>query len=67
MEPVEVKHEIRQGINDKYFAAWEDHNKKFLNRLIPSINKQLELSANKFGYSLYDYRNLSASPLLGKH
>ncbi|MDM7859709.1 sulfotransferase [Alteromonas sp. ASW11-36] len=63
MESIEVTHHIRQGINEKYFNAWEKHKNKLWNKLIPPINQKLELRANKFGYSLLDYRNEFARSL----
>ncbi len=65
METVEVTHNIRQGVNEKYFGMWEKDRKNLLNRLFKKIPGDFEQEANKYGYSIDNYDNLMPLSWLG--
>ncbi len=67
LESVQITHNIRQDVNEKYFAMWEKDKKNILNRLLKNIPKNLELVANKYGYSINDYETLQPAPWLGEY
>ncbi len=62
-----IQHVVKPDVNEKYFSMWEDCRKNSLRKLLFPINRDLENSANKFGYSIFNYRKLFPSPLLGEH
>lgn len=67
LDTLPITHDIKPTVNDKYFAIWEESQKKWFNRIFNRLPKAFEARANKIGYSLEDYRNLPAVPWLGAH
>lgn len=64
---IHIQHAVRPNVNDKYFSMWESNRKRFLNRILSPVNADLEERANKLGYSICDYQNLTPSSALGAH
>lgn len=60
-----VGHRIRQGVNDGYFAKWERDRRNPIRRLLDRIPAEFEERANRYGYSLADYRVMKPVPWLG--
>jgi hypothetical protein len=58
---------VNPDVNEKYFSMWEANRKSWLKRLLLPAEGDIEKRANKFGYSIYNYRNLLPSPILGAH
>ncbi|WP_290526323.1 sulfotransferase [Alcanivorax sp.] len=67
LESLHIQHAVKPNVNEKYFSMWESNRKSLLKRLLFPVNGDLEKRANKFGYSLCNYRNLLPSPVLGAH
>jgi hypothetical protein len=67
LEPWQIRHSIKPNVNDKYFSMWEADRENLFKRLFSPIGEDPEKRANKFGYSIYNYRDLLASPILGAH
>lgn len=61
LESLHIQHAVKPDVNEKYFSLWESNRKNL------SVDGYLEKRANKFGYSLCNYRNLLPSPILGTH
>lgn len=55
-----------RSTNENYFAMWDHDRAREIDCLAPP-SLQMEVRANKFGYSLIDYRKLLQSPMLGGH
>lgn len=67
LSPVDISHEIRENVNDRYFQMWEKNRKSIIRRSLFKINNQLESRANIFGYSLLNHRELLPSKIFGTH
>ncbi len=67
LESLHIQHTVKPDVNEKYFSMWETNRKTFLKRLLLPVNGDLEKRANKFGYSIRNYRNLPNSPILDMH
>ncbi|MBM5823567.1 MAG: sulfotransferase [Cyanobacteria bacterium K_Offshore_surface_m2_011] len=67
LESLHIQHTVKPDVNEKYFSMWEANRKSCLKRLLLPVDGCLEKRANKFGYSIYNYRNLLPSPILGVH
>lgn len=67
MESVEVTHQVRTDINDKYFAMWEQDQNHLLKKWFNRIPDEYEQRANRCGYSISNYRKLVPAPWLGAH
>ena len=67
LEPLHIQHSVKSDVNEKYFSMWEANRKNLLKRVLFPVGNDLENRANKFGYSIHDYRNIHSSLLLGAH
>tara|TARA_R110002124_G_scaffold47900_10_gene141864 strand:- start:161 stop:955 length:795 start_codon:yes stop_codon:yes gene_type:complete len=67
LETVNVEHEIRPDVNEKYFSTWEEERKRLISRIRFPISNKVEKRVNALGYSLLDYRELKDVSFLGVH
>lgn len=67
LEPVQVTHQIRTDINDKYFRMWERDRKNPFKRLFSKVPPEYEARANRFGYSIDKHREEVPTSILGVH
>ena len=67
LQSLPINHNVKPNVNDKYFSMWEDSRKILLNRILFSVGDDLEKRANRFGYSIYNYKELVPCSLLGAH
>jgi len=68
IEPRPSGVEVREGLNDSYFAGWEQRRSNPLRRVwFDRAAHKLETRVNRFGYSLAPPRTLStaAAPIAG--
>ena len=66
LSTVKVSHEIRQNINEKYFSMWEDDRKSKFNLFHKKMPVDMEVKANRFGYSIEEYHDLVDVSWLGE-
>lgn len=64
---INISHQVRQNVNDKYFEMWNEHRSKLFNKVFKKISKRTEERANMFGYSINNVDTLSSSSILGEH
>lgn len=66
--PMEIEHDVKDNINDKYFAMWKREQgvaKRIFGKL--SSRRRREYRANRCGYSIINYKADLPVPLLGEH
>ena len=55
LEPLQIQHQVRSNVNEKYFKQWQQDQKSILKHLFHSWSGRLmkfEQRANAFGYTL---------------
>ena len=62
-----ITHNVLPTVNDKYFKMWERNRGNWLQRLVFPISTLWEQRANRFGYSLIEYRKMLEANILGQH
>ena len=67
LDPTSITHKISNDINDKYIAKWSKNRESIVNKLLFKVTPELECRANKFGYSLKEYKELLPASILGTH
>lgn len=61
-----ITHDVLPTVNDKYYAMWEKNRRSLIKRIAYPITDELEKRANRFGYSLVDYRSFPDAEILNK-
>jgi len=67
LEPIQIQQKIYSNVNDKYFSLWEDNKNLFSQDIECSVSDEIENRANRFGYSIRNYKELSDVSFLGAH
>lgn len=67
LKTLPVQHTVKTNVNDKYFSMWERNRNNLFKRCLFSVDEDLEKRANRFGYSLLNYKDLIPSSMLGSH
>ena len=70
MPRVDLEHEVRPEVNERYFEIYESEKKSLLNRMIPSfrgMTAKFEKRANALGYSIESPKKLIPVDWLGLH
>lgn len=67
LSPVEIHHELKRNVNDKYFQIWESEKQDSANSELNRISQQFEIKVNYYGYSIENYHNNIPMPWLGAH
>ena len=57
LSPVKVNHDVRRGVNNKYFQLWESDRQNLVNNEFEEVLQKFEVRTNRFGYSIKDYYN----------
>jgi hypothetical protein len=66
IETIKLSHDVRTNVNEKYFLMWE-RERKVWNQALKSEILGIEARANRFGYSIESYNELTPLPWLGAH
>ena len=67
LDSIEIHHQIKKDINEKYFSMWKQSRKTLLNKILFRVTPKLEKRANSVGYSIKDYTKLVDVSWLGAH
>lgn len=65
LEHTKISHEVKLGVNDRYFEMWEDDRRHPVKRNPDAFPEEIETRINRFGYSISDYSRLLPVSLAG--
>ncbi len=67
LDSIEIHHQVKKDINEKYFSMWKHSRKDLFNKILFRVTPKLEKRANKIGYSIKDYAKQVELSWLGAH